>query len=266
MSSPLASRWRTARDSLRYEGPAIFVWRVLTRLLAPVVDLDIQVLFEIDLTQPIEARSPRIDCVVEQVGEAELDRIIACHFSSFEVSDESTLSDAEEYAYLRREREYMRTRQRAREEMLNALRAGELCFVARVGEEIAHSNWIQFHWSRPVAGRPIALMPGEIYGVEGYTNPRWRGLALHEAVLSRMLRHAQTLGCRHGYTIADLANPKAYRGVLRVGWRRRGHHLFVKVRGVRRTWIVRLGGDIEPILRKLRGSASPEDAAAARAR
>lgn len=243
---------REARESLRYDGAVILAWRVLTKLLSPVVHLDVQVLFEIDLTQPIEARAPRIDCLIEQATESDLDRILDSRFTPLERVDESRLSDEEEYEHLRRERDYVRMRGSVREEMRHALRAGELCFVARVGEAIAHSNWIQFHWCGRVAGRPIQLRPGEVYSTEAYTDTRWRGMALHEAVLSRMLRHAQSLGCQRAYTIADLTNVRSRKGVVRVGWKRRGHHLFVKPRKLNRTWIIQLGGDVEPILRGLR--------------
>jgi hypothetical protein len=60
------------------------------------------------------------------------------------------------------------------------------------------------------------------------------------------------VGCERAYTIADLTNVRSRKGVARVGWTERGRHLFIQPRKMGRTWIVRLRGDVEPILRNLR--------------
>src|SRR6185295_10528522 len=108
-----------------------------------------------------------------------------------------------------------------------------------------------------VTKRPIQLLPGEVYTTEGYTVKHWRAKALHEAVLSHMLRYAQDRGCQRGYTITDLVKAGSRRGVLRVGWKQRGHYLFIAPKGLRRTWLVKLGGDMEPIVRE--GSPDAND-------
>ena len=244
---------RTARDSIRYEGPLILLWRIWVKLLSPVVNLDHQILFEIDLSVPVAQRAARVECVIEQASEADIDRIVASHYPEAPPAAGHDLSDAEEYEWSVYARQRAHLARTFRESALQWLRAGELCFVARVRGQIAHTNWIRFHGCGPVAQRPIRLLPTEVYTTEAHTGEAWRGLALHEAVLSHMLRHAKDRGCTRAYTITDLTKAGSRRGVLRVGWRQRGHHLFITANWLARTWVIPLGGDIEPIMRELFG-------------
>jgi hypothetical protein len=163
--------------------------------------------------------------------------------------DETALTDSEEYdrAFYERQAENL-----SNAYLKNArtwLGTGNMCFVARIGNEFAHSNWIQFDWCGPAPKREIRLFPGEVYTTDGHTLTRWRGQRLLEAVNTAMLRYAQSVGCTRAYTITDLTLAWSRRGVLRIGWKRRGHHMFITPRGVAKTWIVRLGGDVEPIVR-----------------
>lgn len=240
---------RSARESIRYQGWPILLWRVLVKAVSPVFDLDHQILFEIDLTLPIPQRKARVECVIGQATVADVDQLVAVRFPELPPIEGRAMTDEEEYersVYLRRS---AHSAQSFRESVLAWLRDGQLCFVARVQGQIAHSNWIMFHDSGPSGQRPIRLLPTEVYTTEGHTVEALRGLGLHEAVLSYMLRDAQSRGCKLAYTITDLTKAGARRGVLRVGWKQRGHHLFVTARWLSRTWVVRLGGDVEPILR-----------------
>ena len=88
---------------------------------------------------------------------------------------------------------------------------------------------------------------------EGFTVPQWRGKALHEAVNTHMLRFAQARGCHRALTITDFTNARPRRGVLRIGWTQLGNHLFIAPRRLGRTWMLRLGGDVGPIVRDLAG-------------
>src|SRR5437660_8942386 len=127
--------YQTAYDSIRYEGLPILFWRILAKLLSPVAELHTQMLFEFDLTQPIEQRSARVECRVEQATEADLDSLVDQRMSRPPPDEE--LSDEEEYDCARLHRE----RARLRDTYRQWFRAGELCFVARIGDEIAHNNW-----------------------------------------------------------------------------------------------------------------------------
>ena len=135
-----------------------------------------------------------------------------------------------------------------------AMRAGEECYVARADGVIVHSNWIRFHDNAPLDGRPVDLKPGEVYTTDAHTAQERRGLGIHEAVLMHMLQVAQRRGCHRAYTITDLTKAGSRRGVKRVGWQRRGSILYVTPRGLQRTWLVRLGGDLEPMFDHARAS------------
>ena len=175
--------------------------------------------------------------------------------------DETALTDSEEYDRAFYERQVANLGNAYLKDAITWLRAGEKCYVARIGDEFAHSNWIRFDWCGPSPHRgEIRLFPGEVYTTDGHTLTQWRGQRLHEAVNVEMLRYAQSLGCKRAYTITDLTLAWSRRGVLRVGWQRRGHHMFITPRGFARTWIVRLGGNVEPIFREALGATAPEPA------
>ena len=249
--------YRTVREDLRYQNLGVSCWRALVKLTSPVAAICHQILFEIDLTQPIPERHARVECLIEPATAADLDAIVESRFPSLPQVDPGQLSDLQEFDRARYEREIVQLRGSFRASCEQWLRNGDICFVARIDGEIAHSNWIQFHCPGATAARPIPLREDEVYTTEGYTDERWRGQGIHEAVASRMLRYAQSRGCHRAYTITDLVKAGARRGVLRIGWKQRGHHLFITPRNSDRTWIIRLGGDTEPILRGVTPGPAP---------
>jgi len=244
----LISWYQTVANSLRYEGIPILLWRILAKLLSPVASVYTQMLFEYDLTRSIEPRPARIKCTVGLATEAELDALVDQQLDR-PLPDDAELSDEDEYhrAWLHRERA------RLRNEYREWFRAGELCFVARVGDEIAHNNWLHVYGCAHLSSRPIDLGPGEVYAAEGSTAVRWRGKRVHEEVNAFMLRYAQDRGYRLAYTITDITKAGARRGILRVGWRKRGQHITITPRRLGRTWMFRLSGDVGPIARDFMG-------------
>ena len=89
----LRQQLRTARDSARYEGATILLWRLAVKALAPVVTLDHQILFEIDLTRPVEQRVARVPCTIEPATEADLEAIADAPYPPAPEPDWSALSD-----------------------------------------------------------------------------------------------------------------------------------------------------------------------------
>lgn len=255
----LRDYYRTAVADLRYQGLEVLLWRIIVKLLSPVALLDIQILFEYDLTRPIPERPARVDCQIRPAEESELVAIARQRYMPLAAGDETALSDSEEYDRAFYERQVANLGDAYLKKSITCLHAGEMCFVACIGDDFAHSNWIRFDWCGPSPNREIRLFPGEVYTTDGHTITQWRGQRLHEAVNVAMLRHAQSLGCKRAYTITDLTLAWSRRGVLRIGWQRRGHHMFITPRGLARTWIVRLGGNVEPIVREALGHV-PEPA------
>ena len=252
MLERLQSYATTISNSLKYEGVSILLWRIVVKLVSPLAHLDHQILFEFDLTQPVAERHARIDCTIRPATEADIDAIVDGRVPPFPRLDWSELSDREEYEQAWNERICAENRAYFRKKVTQWMRAGETCFIACIGNEVVHSNWIQFDWSRTANEREVALGPGEIYTTEGFTAEWCRGKGIHEAVNAAMLCYAKGLGCHHAYTITDLVKAGPRRGVVRLGWRKRGHHVFITPNWLRRTWVIPLAGDVEPVLRAFR--------------
>jgi hypothetical protein len=249
MFQRLRGYYNTAISDLRYQGVEVLLWRAFVKLMSPIVRIDLHVLYENDLTLPIEQRRAKIDCTIATATPEEVDEIIDMQMAMPPPQLLQNLSDEQELMYA----QVAQMRARAKETFLRTMRAGEACFVARVGGIVAHSNWTRYHDCGWIDGRPVDLQPGEIYTTDGFTDERWRGMRLHEAVLSHMLRDAQSRGCHLAYTITDMTKAASRRGLSRVGgWRRRGQLLYVTPRLFNRTFLFRFGGDVEPMMRHAR--------------
>jgi hypothetical protein len=256
MFSRLREVARTAIDDYRYQGPEVFFWHLFVKACSPIVKLDLQILFELDLSQPIEPRRARVDCSIQPATESEIDEILDMQMPLPQREQLRDLSDDEEL----RHAQSVMAREKARRAFQAAMRAGEQCYLARVGGEPVHSNWIRFADCRPVEGRPVDLGPDEVYTTDAFTAVPWRGKGLHEVVLAHMLIVAQRRGCRHAFTITDLFKAGSRRGVKRVGWSQRGRLLYVTPRRLGRTWMLRIGGDVEPMFRHARAMSGTAEA------
>lgn len=238
--------WHTAVTDLRYQSVYVLVWRAFKKLFSPLIKIDYQILYEIELVDTFVALNSRIECTIEQANETDIDNIIDMQMRLLPPDTVAALSDADEMQYAL----MCRARANARSEYVRAMAAGERCFIARVNGEIAHSNWLRFHDSGWMDGRSVALLPGEVYSTDGFTSEKWRGLRLHEAVATYQLCVARDqYGCRLAYTITDATKAASRRALRHIGWRRRGAVLYLTPRLLRRLWMYRLGGDVEPMFR-----------------
>lgn len=243
MFQTIGSYYRTAVADLRYQGAEVLLWRVLMKVFSPLVKLDLQILFDLDLTQPFLVKHARIECVISQASEAEIDEILDMQMQRLSPEEVAQLSDAAELQYAT----LVRLRATAFETYRTGMHAGERCYIARVAGVVAHSNWMRVHECAAVDTCSLDLKPGEIYTTDGYTRESFRGQRLHEAVATHMLFAAKQLGYQRAYTITDITKAGSRRGVNRIGWSRRGSILYVTPRGLSRTWLIRLGGDLTPL-------------------
>lgn len=254
MFQKIRSYYITALADLRFQGLEVLVYRIFVKLCAPFVRLDLQILFDHDLTSPVPWRPPKIDAVITQANNADVDEILEMQMPFLTAEEEARLSDLEELQYA----QMLRARSEAWDTYQRQLQAGECCFIARVQGVLAHSNWLRFHDCPPVNGCPVALKPGEVYSTDGFTRESHRGLRLHEAVATYQLEVARQRGCVIAYTITDMTKGGSRRGVKRIGWRRRGTILYATPRGLHRTWMFRLGGDIEPMFDQARAAMAAD--------
>lgn len=249
----LLGYYRTAVDDLRYQGLPVVLWKILAKLAMPVAKLEFHILFEYDLRQPIEMPTARVDADyrIELATEADLASVLDLQIAPLPPLSEDTLSDAEDYQRAQIER----LRADAYYNLLTAMRAGEICFLLRIGDELVHSNWMRFSTCAHVPQRPVELADDEIYMTDGYTAERWRGRGVHGVVNAYMLRYAQDRGLKRAWTITDITKGGSRRGVRRVGWQRCGQLVYITPRKLGRTWLLRLGGNVEPMFRRAQREA-----------
>lgn len=242
----VAHYFRRARDTLRHDGVLILLWKILTKPLSIFGRVSVEIFFDKDLTQPLDAKVAKVEITIIQATEADIDRLVAVEHGT-PAADDVPLSDAEEYE------EELRARIRAhRAEMFaEDLRRGDRCFYAMSGEEIVHVNWSRYSEVIPIPNWRIELRPDEVFTTDAYTPDAWRGNAIHEAVLYEMLRFAQEIGCRTAYTSTDVVSTGSRRGLSRLGWRPFATVLYAVPRRLGRTYLVRLSGTLGLLLRPL---------------
>lgn len=233
----------TAVSDLRYQGWEVLAWRSLAKLLSPVLRIDGQILYDLDLRESVKLIEARIECTVERASEEDIDDILAMQFGSLTSDEVAALSDDMQVRYARMQR----TRAEAHRTYARQMRMGEQCFVARVDGVIAHSNWTRLYGCGTEENCQVTLKEGEIYMTDGHTLESLRGKGLHLAVHTHMLRVAQQNGCHLAYTITAMTKAVSRRGLKKVGWRRRGTVLYLTPRGFRSRILFKLGGDVDPM-------------------
>jgi len=238
----MASRFAKLKETLRYDGPLVFAWKVLTRVVSPFAELGGWILFDVDLTQPREEMKAKVDVEVREATAEDIERI--SFFANLVYARGSDPSDMGEYdpRHQKVEREYVS------KIMLDRFERGAKCFIATAGDQVAHVNWICIGWDHLfIPDRRFELGPDEVYTTDGYTTVAWRGKGVHEEVNNAMLLYARRNGYKRAFTIAELGRRRSHKGLYRVGWKVTGKVITFKIRG--RFFMVRLGGDISPLLR-----------------
>jgi hypothetical protein len=232
------SRVRTARirelaglasATLRYEGALVFLWRIVMKLLSPLGSFGIATLYEKDLRYPIVDVRAKVDIIIiEATGLVDIERMMEVMASAPRGS--RVIDVAEVRTHVR-----------------ELLQRGAKCFIAKVGDEIVHYNWLIFHWADvlPIfsgGGRFIVLNDDEAFCTNAYTVAAWRGRAVHAAVLHKMLVSLRAAGIRKAYTVVRNDNKSSWKTHERLEWTVLGTVLYVKHRKMRRAWVCRTHG------------------------
>lgn len=236
----------TALEDIRYQSWVVLTWRIFAKLVSPLAEVNVQILYDLDLRQPVDLIKARVDCTVERAYEEHIDDILDMQFTRLTSEEQAALSDHQEIAYAR----MMRVRADVHRKYARQMRLGEECYVARVDGIVAHSNWTRLFGRGTEENCQVDLKPGEIYTTDGHTIERLRGKGLHLEVHTHMLRVAQQNGNHLAFTITDITKAISRRGLRRVGWRRRGAILYLTPRWLGRRFLFRLGGNVEPLFER----------------
>lgn len=221
---------RFARNTVatfREDGLWLLLWRIIVKLVAPIGELGVHILYEQNLTSPIAPVEPRVAATIRLATETDVEALL--RLQRYMPGDDAT--DEQRGKYLER------------------LRRGETCFLVYVRCDLAAFDWMCRQWGEAIPGFPIVLDPDEFYGAEAFTSPLWRGLDLHKFVNNYMLRFGQSAGCRRCLTIVDLVTWRSHRNLRRLGWRLLGVVLWFRPRWTAKVLAFRLMGDIDVFAR-----------------
>ena len=233
---------REAYDIWRDNGTIVLLWRILVKLVAPLGELSMEMLYDRDLTDEIAPLPARANVIIREASAADINAIL--RLEGLPIADDETGSEVtqappkaiEEVAFFRRL-------------FAERLECRESCFLGFIGPELAHVNWLCWRAAEAIPGYPIVLLPDEAYETDAFTAPRWRRWGIHKYVHNEMLRRARTRGCRRAYTMANFARRRSRLGSLRLGYRLYGALLYFVPRGTEHIYIFRLRGRLDILLR-----------------
>jgi branched-chain amino acid transport system permease protein len=224
--------YRKTIDTLFYEGFYILLWRMLKWCLSPLGYLDMMTFYRRDLTQPLTEKSAKVDLSVIQATEADMDQLTAM------VARRYGPTMVRLWPY---------KNQSIRDILQQRFQEGCKCFVAKVGTEMIHYNWIFFYWEEAVMGTVRSrLQADEAICNDAFTEEAWRGKGVHDAVHNYMLRHLQQEGYQCVYTSAGTDNRSSQKALHRHNWTFYGKMLYFIPRGSEQGWVWRIKGSVEP--------------------
>ena len=223
-----ADYWARIRDTWRHRGLMGLGWRIVVKCVSPLGSLLLANLYERDLTQPIAPVRAKVEVTLAQATPADADALAVLTARADGLGSDRIPSVADE--------------------ITRRFERGNLCFVARIGPQIVHYNWVSLGWQNSLAGRFIVLPDDAAYCGGASTDEAWRGKAIHPAVHAMILRHLQTKGFRRAYTFAPFDNRPAWITVERMGWARSGVMMAFTPRWQARTRIWRVRGRLEPFV------------------
>jgi GNAT superfamily N-acetyltransferase len=126
-------------------------------------------------------------------------------------------------------------------------RRGQHCFVAWVDDEPVGFNWLAYD-DEVDEDRKVRMAEDEVYCLDAFTVPDWRGHAIHTELLSRMLEHAKAAGYRTAYTQVSSTHRRSSKTHERLDWVVSGRLLHVRMPFGRRAYMRRLSGSQRPIV------------------
>jgi RimJ/RimL family protein N-acetyltransferase len=206
----------------------VLVWRTLVRCVSPLGLLELVILYEMDLTRPIERIEAKVEATLAQATPSDVKELAVVMAKAATTGPDHISSTTERIT-----RRFQR---------------GEICYLAKIGPHIVHYNWISFRSKESLAGRFIVLSEDAAYCGDAYTDEAWRGQAIHTEVNSTMLRFLRTKGFRWAYTWARADNRSSRKTLERVGWKRSGVMMAFTPRRTGQAHIWRISGRLDPFI------------------
>src|SRR5215212_7110026 len=144
-------------------------WWTCSKFASPFGVLSIEVVLERDLSVSVQPVIPKQEVTLRDAVEDDLPAITRLYAAEpyLYLGDSSVNNDVEADS--------------AGMELYRArMRRGEKCFIAFSGSEIAHVNWICFHWGEEaIDGHLFIPSPRAVYTTDGLTTDRFRGCNIH---------------------------------------------------------------------------------------
>lgn len=110
------------------------------------------------------------------------------------------------------------------------VKTGNLCFVACVGDEIAHYRWVAFGPTNvPQIWGKLRINRDSVYSFNAYTVPKYRGLGLAPFVFKKVLDYLNKKRVSKLYSLIDKRNKSALRAGQKQGYRLIGEIIFRKI-------------------------------------
>lgn len=166
-------------------------------VLGPFFDFEWSILFIKELDDQLEDYPARLDVHISPASKQEILQIVGC------------------------------TQFHTREVLMTRFEAGNLCLVAKQGDDLAGFNWVVFtdvmdacYFVRPG--------PGDVYCMDARTYEAYRGEGLHTRLLSQLLLHARERGASRAFTRASAANSASWKSHVRLGWKEAGSFVMLR--------------------------------------
>ena len=221
------------RYRVRYSGLRGVLWRVFEDCLAPIGQVGLESICRKDLAVPLVDMTPRADVDISVATEDDIDQLVGLVESNWHDSDE-----VGPYTELG-----------GRGTIVDRFQRGEKCFVAKIGTDIVHYNWIAFDREEAIAGTGliVCLTDGqEAVCHDGFTVEAWRGMGIHPAVNSAMLRWLKESGYRYAYTVVGTVSRSSNITHHRLDWEFTGVMLYLISRRTGKARVWRLKGTLAP--------------------
>ena len=208
----------------------VLPWRLLQRGFLHLGRMELVLFLRKDLRQPLRKVKQPADLTITIATKSDIEPLLKLTRERFRTQP---ISEFKEYEELIRYR----------------FKKGSLCFIAKDGQEVVHSNWISFRPDYCIGGHYLHLKKDEAHCLDGFTQEKWRGKGAHPAVHNLMLNYLQEHGYLKAYTLADWDNKPPQKGLQVHGWSNLGLVFCFTRRGASKGWFVPFNRNLAKFLK-----------------